>query len=415
MVHPSPFYPQSPSMHLGVVAETNSFHTEKWTRALQEAGVEVTVFTLSPHQIPGVRCVRVQPRFTRKGELTYLSYLGSGDRLRKALLAHRVDLVNPINVTPHGAWARRARIHPMVMVSMGADILEYPPQPSQRIAAARSWESNHVDETWWDRLRYALKWPVFRHEVQQALRAADLITGDNLQLVEAVQAWFGVPPAKTYLHRWGIDERLFDPDAAIQAELRQHMKLQADQRVLLSPRGLKPIYQGDLILSAFERVLARQRSDLKLIALGTYQVPAELDQKARNLAAQYPAFHYQRERLPRAQVAQLWRLTDAFVNLPVYDGFSNALCEGRYVGAVPLVQDIPAHREVLAPDRHALYVDPLTPETLAQRIEYWAEHHPQLQPAMATANHAWIMTHAHLGRNTRAFLDRCEALISART
>lgn len=399
-------------MHIGVVAETNSFHTEKWTEALQAAGVQVTVFTLSEHEIPGVRCVRIKPRFAHRGQLTYLSYLGSGDRLRQALLDHQVDLVNPINVTPHGAWARRAGVRPMVMVSMGADILEYPPQRNQRIAAAHRWESNQAEETWLDRWRYAIKWPIFRHEVKQALEAAALITGDNLQLVQAMQAWFGVAPEKTYLHRWGIDEDLFVPQPYIEAELRQQMGIKPEQRVLLSPRGLKPIYQGDLILAAFEQLLAQANHSLKLIALGTYEVPLDLDQKAQQMAAQHPNFHYQRERLPRSKVAQLWRLTDAFVNLPIYDGFSNALCEGRYVGAVPILHDIPAHREVAQADRHAVYVDPLTPETLAHTIDRLMADFPQRHAAMASANRDWIMTYAHLRRNMQAFLDQCEKLLA---
>lgn len=399
-------------MHIGVVAETDSFHTEKWTQALQEQGVQVTVFTLSAKPIADVRCVHIPPRFTRQGQLTYLSYLGSADRLRRALLAHRVDLVNPINVTPHGAWARRAGVGPIVMVSMGADILEYPPQRSQRIAAARSWESNTLAASPWQRLRYAAKWHLFRHEVAQALRASALITGDNRQLTRAVEAWFGIEPDRIYLHRWGIDERLFAPDPAAAAQVRQQFDLPPGQRVVLSPRGLKPIYQGDLVLQAFEQLLREGLPNVTLIALATgYDVPAELDWQARHLAARYPAFRYQRARMPRALVAQLWRMTDLFVNVPVYDGFSNALCEGRYVGAIPLLHDIPAHREVADP-QHAVYVDPLTPDTLAAAMRHTLADYERLQPAMAAANRQWIMQHAHLPTNMRAFLDQCAKVLS---
>jgi glycosyltransferase involved in cell wall biosynthesis len=398
-------------MHIGVVAETDSFHTEKWVQALLAAGVEVTVFSLSPKAIPGVRCVHVPPRFTRGGRLTYLSYLGSGDRLRAALLAHRVDVVNPINITPHGAWARRARVHPMVMVSMGADILEYPPQRSLRTAAARSWDSHTLAANAWTRWRYALKWPIFRHEVSRALAAAAFITGDNQQLTQAMEAWFGVPPHKTYLHRWGIDEQLFVPDPLVQATLREQFGIAPGQRVVLSPRGLKPIYQGDLVLAAYAQLLEEGLPGVKLIALATYDVPPDLDRQARTLMARYPAFHYQQARMPRTHVAQLWQLTDAFVNIPVYDGFSNALCEGRYVGAVPILQDIPAHREVAEAGRHAIYVDPLTPSTLAATIRRVLAQQDQIQPDMAAANRHWILEHAHLGRNMQAFLDRCASLM----
>ena len=92
-------------MHIGVVAPPESFHTQKWVSGLLAAGADVTTFSFTPGQIPGVNAVQIPPRFTRKGELTYLSYLAGGPALRQALKTHQIDVVNPLNVTPFGVWA----------------------------------------------------------------------------------------------------------------------------------------------------------------------------------------------------------------------------------------------------------------------------------------------------------------------
>ncbi len=399
-------------MHIGVIAPPESFHTQKWVAGLCAAGADVTTFSFTPGQVPGVNAVQVMPRFTHKGELTYLSYLTGGKRLKSALEAHQVDIVNPLNVTPFGVWALQSGVRPLVNVAMGADILEYPPERSMAIADSRRWESQGESSSRLQKLTGQAKWHGFRFWVNKALHASDLITGDNLQLVHAVRDWFGVPAERVKLNRWGIEPELFGSSIEVQAQLREMLELKPGQPLVLSPRGVKPVYQADIILEAFETLLKEGKTDAKLVVLSTgYQSAPGLHEQASRLHKAYADFHYQTELIPREWMSQLWLMTDAFVNIPAYDGFSNALNEGRYASAIPILNDIPAHREIAEEGSHALYVKPLTSEKLAQKISEALVALPELRPRIATANRSWVETHAMFAHNMAHLVTRMENLL----
>ena len=115
-------------MHFGVLSDPTHFHTKKWVKGLLEAGQKVSVFSFVEGSIPGANCIKIDPKYSLKGNPTYLSFLYSGKRLSRELKEAQIDILNPINMTPYGVWARKAAFRPMVSIAMGADILEYPPK-----------------------------------------------------------------------------------------------------------------------------------------------------------------------------------------------------------------------------------------------------------------------------------------------
>ncbi|MEL7341797.1 MAG: glycosyltransferase, partial [Bacteroidota bacterium] len=268
-------------MHIGILSDPANFHTQKWARALQRAGAKITVFSFSQSHIPGVDCVSIAPKATINGQLTYGSYLAGGPDLLEQLVRHKIDLINPINVTPFSVWGMKSGFRPMVSIAMGADVLEYPPHFAElSINPERIWNSNATRIGLLNKVQYRFKWGMFRRYVQQALQASDLITGDNLELVDAVRDWFGIAPERVKLNRWGIEPELFVTSEEERCALRQKYGVRDWQKVVLSPRGMKPVYQGDLILEGFERLLRRGVRDLKLIMLSAgYDIPPEVDEK----------------------------------------------------------------------------------------------------------------------------------------
>lgn len=404
-------------MHIAVLSDPANFHTQKWAMALQAEGVKVTVFSFSPYQHPDFPCVQVKPRFALGERLTYASYLRSGDRLRAALQAHAVDLVNPLNVTPNGVWAAKAGYRPIIATAMGADILEYPPaRGADAIPPARTWGSEQLETGPLGTLAYGLRWRLYRQQVARALQAADLITGDNLQLVQAIRQWFGVPDRQVLLNRWGVEPALFAPLPAVQEALRARFDLRPWQRLVLAPRGLRPVYQGDLAFRAFELLVRRGTRDTKFVMLSAgYQAPPALVAEAEALSQQFQNFHFERDLLSRAEMGQLWSLVDLVLSIPVYDGYSNSLSEGRFAGAVPLVNDIPAHREIMEEGIHGLFIaqDTLTPERLADQLLQTLPQLDTLKARMAPANARWIRRHAWLPHNIRLFVRQARQLIKA--
>ena len=399
-------------MHIAVLSEPSSFHTKKWTRALVAAGAQVTVFSFSDTKLPHVNCVKITPRFTSKGEITYKSYLYSTQELHTQLVQHEIDVVNPINITPFGVWATRCGYGPIVSIAMGADILEYPPN---RQASSFPWNrrwSQVEKETPLSRLQGAWKWPIFRHHVSQALKKSDMIMADNQRLIEAMVDWFDVPRSKTRLNRWGIEPELFEVNNDIREKLKEKYNIRSWQKLVLSPRGLKPIYQGDIILSAFEKLLLRGVRDLKFLMLSAgYEIPKDIRHKAAELSKQFDNFYLEEGLISREDMMQLWSLTDMFISTPVYDGQSNSLNEGRYAGAIPIVNPIPANKELIQHQRNGFIVDPFSAEHLADAILEIQEGLQMYKDGFGWENQEWIQENALLSQNISQFLHSCESVI----
>ena len=402
-------------MRIAVLAEPDSFHTKKWTQALLKAGQEVVVFSFSDYQIPDIPCVKIQPRFTFRGHVTYFSYLGTGKRLRKALLDHRIELLNPINVTPFSVWSRRARLHPMFSVAMGSDILEYPPAGEGEIPIERLWTRTQGGGlSWIEKIQMPLKRWLFRREVQKALSASDFVIGDNHVLVNAVRDWFGVKKEQSALNRWGIEPELFDMTKEEEATLRQKYRIPEGTRLLTSPRGIKAIYQGDIIIEAIR--LGLESGELKetriLMLSAGYAVPDEIETIASELESRFPQFSLIREAIPREEMCQLWNLTDAFISAPIYDGYSNALSEGRYIGAVPIVNDT---QEVMENGIHGKVVIPFEPEPLSEAIAEVMKEVDGWKKQIAQTNRNWVEGEAVLSVNIRRFVEKAEHLLENRS
>ncbi len=394
-------------MRIAVLSDPNNFHTQKWALALQAAGAEVVVMSYERYAGTELQAVQLLPPIGSPGNYSYLDYLRGGKVLQKALQEHQIDVLNPLNITPFGVWAEQSGFHPTVACAFGADILEYPPREAMhRLAIGRLWESTRIQPTWSTRLQSGIKRRYYRKKVASALAFADLVTGDNQFLVDCMREWFGLPNAKLEVLRWGVEPDLFEATADALQALRDQFGIKPGQKVVLSPRGAKPIYQTDIILDAFEQVLASGRTDTVFIQLGAgYAVAPAIAAKCNALSATYPQFRFVAESLPRTQLHALWQLVDLFVSAPVYDGYSAALAEGRYVGAVPVVNDIPAHRELILHDVNGWITQPFDGQQLARDLETLLQDCKLYRARYAPLNRAWIMEHSLMAVNADRFLQ----------
>jgi glycosyltransferase involved in cell wall biosynthesis len=257
-------------------------------------------------------------------------------------------------------------------------------------------------------LRLANRWKrrYYRRKVARALAHADLVTGDNQCLVDCMADWFGIPVQKLELLHWGVEPELFQASESQLEEIRQSLGILPGQKVVMSPRGAKPVYQADIILRAFAEVLATGRKDAFFLFLGAgYPVSPEIGTAAESLSESYPNFKFIPHGLPREQIHALWNLVDIFVSAPVYDGYSAALAEGRYVGAIPLVNDIPAHREFITHLSNGWICKPFDAPTLASDLAHLIEHSGIYRQKFAPVNREWIMAHSVMETNAQRFLE----------
>ncbi|MEM0996859.1 MAG: glycosyltransferase [Bacteroidota bacterium] len=402
-------------MHIAVLSDPNNFHTQKWVRALQDAGADATVFSFEENRHSEIPAVTLPAPYRFRGRYSYLSYLRGGKVLNAVLQAHRVDLINALNITPFGVWAMRSQFRPLILSALGADILEYPPTGAgSPVLEFRSWSNISGDRRWIARKRHQLMRRYYRRLVAQALRAGDLITGDNQYLIDCMEQWFAVPPAKLKLLRWGVEEKMFAAEAAELTTLRTELGLRAEHRTILSPRGAKAIYQGDIILAAFTKLLADRTLAVQCIMLSSgYAIDPAVKQAAQQLAARDSRFVFVDQALPREKIYTLWNLVDVFISAPIYDGYSAAVAEGRYIGAVPVLNDIPATRELFVHGENGWICDPFTPEQLADDLGKILRDLPRLKEKFARTNRAWILEHSRVKNSARMFLKWSENLLSS--
>ena len=400
-------------MRIAVLSDPNNFHTQKWAKALQNAGAEVVVVSYESYSGSDLTSIQLRPPLGRNGKYSYLDYLRGGKVLRKALEAHKIDLVNPLNITPFGVWAMKAGVKPAIGCAFGADILEYPPTAlhSQELNI-RGWDAKETQSTSAAKWLQKLKRQFYRKKVAESLNFMDLITGDNQYLVDCMRNWFSVSEEKLRLLRWGVEPELFVQSSEALDATRQRSGIQDGQIVILSPRGAKPLYQADIILEAFAQLLAQNHPNVQMIMLGAgYLVSEKVRQKAEKLMESYSNFHFVGEALPREALYALWNFVDIFISAPIYDGYSAALAEGRYIGAIPLVNDIPANRELINHGQNGWISSPFTATQLSLDLEYLLENRLALKPQFAVSNRKWIEENSLMHENAVRFLEACETLL----
>ncbi|MBX3101463.1 MAG: glycosyltransferase [Bacteroidetes bacterium] len=395
-------------MHIALLTLPGNFHAQKWARALQAAGAQVSIYSFEDTQLPDVRCVQLRARVRRRGRYHFLSYWWGGADLRRQLLADGIDVVHALHLTPFGIWGMHSGFRLLVAGALGADVLEYVPQ-----APAVAYGATRAQAGW---LR-ALKRAWFGRQVRTVVHKARLVTADNRVLQLALQQHMGVSPQKLRLLPWGVADAIRKPDTGRVPAVFQHLGIPPGQRLILAPRGATAFYQADTILEAFARFLSQGTSPEHTCVLMSagYAAAPPLAAQAEFLARQYPGrMVWVPAQLDAEDMGALWTQADVCISAPLYDGYSATVAEARVAGAVLLVNDIPAYRELLQPDVHARFVVPFSAENLTQWLQDTLAHLPAWQARLQPANRAWAAQHADMQPSAEAFLAWCAELVGNR-
>jgi glycosyltransferase involved in cell wall biosynthesis len=404
-------------LHITLLSLPENFHCRKWAQALAQAGAEVSVVSFHKGNIPGVTCYHIPAPIRTQGRYRYPSFLLTVNALRRKLEAIGTDVLHPLHVTPFGSWGHWSGFRPIIPAAIGADILEYAPSESAAGRAPAQWKEVDSSSLGLDKLLQPLKRRYFQSQVRRALHAADAITADNQTLINTMQEVFGIERSKIHLIRWGIDPERFSISPGRQSIILERYGLPLDRPFLLLPRGLKQLYQTDLQLEALEEVQPQiEEAGLATVCLGAgYDANPTILRQAQHLQHSYPHFYLITRRLEAYEMAALWLNTKLFISAPMLDGYSSALAEGRYAGAIPLVNDIPAHRELLQHQNNAWVVRPFTPEALIQSLKQLLENLAYWQQTFAKPNKAWIESNGLLHPNAEVFLALAEALATGKS
>jgi len=189
-----------------------------------------------------------------------------------------------------------------------------------------------------------------RFEMRVALWRTSVAMADSANLLERLER-FGPTSLRTMLVNWGVDLQAFRPPTdAERAALKAQLGL-GPGPVILSPRGLKDIYNPDVVVGAFVRVReAVPNAQLVLKHAGVDQLlePGWRDQPGVKLVG-----HVEAEAM-----VDLFRAAEVTVSIPSSDSSPRSVWEAMAAGSATVVSDLPWARELIEDGQNALLVTP---------------------------------------------------------
>ena len=320
-------------MKICYLANPNSTHTRRWLAWMAQRGHTVLlVADVSPAE-PWLET----PLYDLPAGLniSVVKYFYWEFQLRQILRSWKPDILHAHRVSSAGWLGAFSDFHPFVVTPWGSDLYLHP----QRSAAAR---------------RLA----------KIVLSRADLVTANSSDLCrKAID--YGARESATHVIQWGVDLRAFKPGAGA-VRLRQELGIH-DGPVILSPRGLHPVYNIDTIIRSIPAVKAVFPEVVYL--LRRYNVDAAYQRQIETLILELGLQSNTRwlgRVEPWERLADVYGMADLVLSVPSSDSTSVSLLEAFACGAPVIASDLPSVREWIIPGENGELVPARDHVQLAQ-------------------------------------------------
>ena len=342
-------------MRLCFIGWGDHVHLERWAGYFAQLGHEVSVISVSG--------VGSYPSSVRQ----YV--LGLQQRgLRWKILKLRYLLARLRPEVIHAHWAHfaylaaRSSKRPLVVTAWGSDIYRLEEQSRTTV-----------------------------EQLRHGLEAACLITCDSLDQREQLCRTMRVHETKIRVIQWGVDTSVFRPgpaDPGLAAELDA-----VGRPVVLSARHLHPVYNQETVIAAFSLVL-REIPDALLVLRQHSSDPPYLANLRRRIeeGGLRSAIRFVGT-LPYERVADLFRLADVTVSVPLSDGTPMSILEAMACGSAPVVSDLPSLKEWVRDGWNGDVVPASDASVLAARIARLLKDRA-LRSAYAQRNSEIVQTRA---------------------
>lgn len=324
----------SKKLKICYIGDGHSIHNHFMVDWFVQRGHEVIFLTDSSVDLPPCQVYSVAPQ---KGHGLFRHWAAIKNT-RNLINIFQPDIVHAHNVTGYGYWGAMAGFSPFILTSWGSDLL------------LQARESIFV-----------------RMLVTYCLRKADLITGDAEDLCRVAEKMTG-KNADVRLLQWGVNLAPYNAerDPTLHEQIRQGRDV-----VFVSTRRLRPLYNIDIILKAFARIVSSLPSSLLLIVGDDHQ-KAELlglrDELGLGNHVMFTGW------LTPDEMVVVLRHSDAFVSVPSSDSTALSLLEAFAASLPVIVSDLPANHEWITHQQNGLLVCPKDIESLAQAMLEVAQH-----------------------------------------
>lgn len=381
-------------MKVAILCTPKDVHACKWARALHEAGKEVIFICPEPEaqQLPYARIIPISGR--KSGTWTYADFWYSAHKVRAILQSEKPDDIHALHVTPFVVWARLTGCRPLTLMALGADVLEY----TGSLFNPNGWDAESSKFI----LQKYFRFIWHRGQVKRTLRNADFIFADNASLLLGIQQLVPEIASTLRLFTWGIElEKWSILEEAEKIKLRKKYHLPEAAKIILCPRGLKPIYQAQVVLEAI-RLSATQSDIFWVVWKGNYEIPGGMLEQIQSINS--PNFIFIPETLSEERVQEYFALSDVLVSIPVYDGLSASVLQGLASGLFPILSDIPGNREFLQNGVQLNLLDKFDGQSLLDNVVSWCSISNRMEQ-MNRVNHNrnWVEKNADINYQVHYF------------
>lgn len=298
--------------------------------------------------------------------------------VRRILRAINPDVMNSHAVNHGGYIGVASGFHPHVMSAWGSDILLHPKRS-----------------------------PVHRAQTALALRAADWLLSDSVELHDAMDALGGKHPHNEVL-QFGVDVNHFSP-VADGAAFRRKLGVDAATPLAFSPRVMSPLYNQDVMVEAWPVVLAKA-PNAKLALLRFHPEPEfEGRMRARAAALGIEGSIIWPEPLTYAELPQAYAGSDVVISIPSSDGTPVTVLEAMACGAQVVACDLPALRDWVIPGKNGRLAPPRDAARVAEAVAALLQASSDERKSAAAFARARVLERADRQR----CLDRLEQVYAA--
>ena len=310
-----------PKLSILVLADSRSFHTERYVRELRRQGCHVVLVSLERGNIH---------HYTLKarGFFKQLHYAMAATEVRALIKRLRPDIINPHFVSGYGftvALAGGRQAAPVVTHLWGSDILLVP-----------------------DKSGFHKRKTIF------ALKQADCLIGDSKYLMERARAL--TPLHEERIMPWGIEReylRYRRPNLALNRPLR-----------IIVPRPHEKVYNNLFIVRALAPLVNRGLVEIAFPQWGSLSGHFRLH--ARSFIGDRLRIY---KKLPRSKFLQFMAQHDLYLSSALSDSSPASLIEAMGLGLLPIAADIPGVREWLCDSKNGYLYEPYNAQALHNIIE----------------------------------------------
>jgi glycosyltransferase involved in cell wall biosynthesis len=318
------------SLRVLIAGWPNSPHVISWAEVVAAAGYEVHLVGRAPPQWPPASTAAKVHPLPDEG-LPLVRSLRMSRALADVAAEVSPDLVHAHWLPELGWMAAREGLRPLICSAWGSDVFGI-----RGLARRRS---------------------------KRALDGAALALADSLHLARVTRE-LADREIPVEVVRWGLDFERFAPGDL--AAAREALGLEGDGPLVVSVRGFDPVYNPELQLEAFARILARRPEARLLLKNPKVSVPSEVEATVKRLGLGEAVVLL--GNLPPERMPDVYRAADVVVSIPSSDSSPRSVWEALACGRPVVVSDLPWARDELAPDREALFV-PLEADSIAEAIE----------------------------------------------